>query len=129
MIISNPIYDLLIKIKNGQIAKKNYICLPKNKLFLKILKIIYNEGYIKHYSISNDTNKVKVWLKYYNNIPTIKNLSFFPVKKNSIFLSLIKIWKIDSDLQLLILSTNKGFLSGKESKKYKVGGKLICIIE
>lgn len=128
MIIYNPIYDMLTRIKNGQLTKKNYIYLPKNKLCLKILHIIYQEGYIKHYSII-DQNTIKIWLKYLNNSPAIKNLSFFSTKKKPTFLSLIQLWKIDSNLKLLILSTKKGFLSGKKSKKNKIGGKLICLIE
>jgi len=128
MVKSNPIYDMLIRIKNGQIAKKNYIFQPNNKLCIKILQIIYKEGYIKYYSII-DQKTIKIWLKYSNTLPVIKKLSFFPIKTLPVYLSLIKLWKIDTDFKLLILSTTKGFLSGKLSKKNKVGGKLICILE
>ena len=128
MIFSNPIHDMLTRIKNGQIAKKSYIYVLKNKLCIKILHIIYQQGYIKHYSIINN-NTVKVWLKYYNNLPVIKNLLFFSLKKKPIFLSLNELWKIDSPFKLLILSTTKGLLTGKLSKKKKMGGKLMCIIE
>ena len=128
MIFSHPLHDMFTRIKNGQIAKKNYIYIFNNKLCLKILYLIYQQGYIKHYSIINK-NTIKIFLKYYNNLPVIKNLLFFPIKKKPIFLSLIELWKIDSPLKLLILSTTKGFLSGKLSKKKKIGGKLICIIE
>lgn len=57
----------------------------------------------------------------------MKNLSLFA--KNSIFLSLKQLWKIDTEFKLLILSTTKGFLTGKVSKENKLGGRLICTIE
>lgn len=128
MSYNNPIQNMLIRIKNGQIARKEYILQPKNKLCLKILPIIYKEGYIKHYSMEDQKN-IKIWLKYSNNLPVVKKFSLFFAKKKPIFLSLQKICKIDSSLRLLILSTTKGFLSAKLSKKNKIGGKLICIIE
>jgi small subunit ribosomal protein S8 len=127
MLISNPIYDMLTRINNGQLARKNYIYQPKNKLCLKILKIIYQEGYIQHYSCINDKT-IKIWLKYLHASPVIKNLRFFSTKNNSVFLSLNQLWKMDSDLKLFILATTKGFLSGKKSRKLKLGGKLICVI-
>lgn len=128
MITNNPIEDMLIRIKNGQKARKQYIFYPKHKVCIRILPIIYQEGYIKHYSIYNQKT-IRIWLKYSNNLPVIKNLSLFFTKKKPIFLSLKKIWKVDSIFKLLILSTTKGFLSGISAKKKKVGGELMCIIE
>lgn len=122
----NPIYDMLTRIKNGQLAKKDCIYLPKNKLCLKILPIIYRKGYIKRFFFKGPTTLV-IQLKYSNDLPVIKNLSFFA--KNSIFLSLAQLWKIDTELKLLILSTTKGFITGKTSKKNKLGGQLVCVIE
>jgi small subunit ribosomal protein S8 len=128
MTVFNPIYDMLTRIRNGQLAKKEFVFLPNNKLCVQILAIMYKEGYIKHYSFKNE-NTLQVWLKYFNSNSIIKNISFFSTGKKSTFLSLSQLWKLDSDLKLYILSTNKGFLSGKLSRKKKVGGKLICIIE
>nr|YP_005090284.1 ribosomal protein S8 [Heterosigma akashiwo]ACS27144.1 ribosomal protein S8 [Heterosigma akashiwo]ACS27183.1 ribosomal protein S8 [Heterosigma akashiwo]AOT84811.1 ribosomal protein small subunit 8 [Heterosigma akashiwo]AOT84853.1 ribosomal protein small subunit 8 [Heterosigma akashiwo]AOT84895.1 ribosomal protein small subunit 8 [Heterosigma akashiwo] len=128
MIVFNPIYDMLTRIRNGQLARKEFVCQPKNNLCLKILEIIYKEGYIKHYSLK-DNNTIQIWLKYLDASPTIKKVSFFSTGKKSTFLSLPQLWKIDSELKLYILSTNKGFLSGRSSRKKKVGGKLICIVE
>jgi small subunit ribosomal protein S8 len=128
MILCNSIHDMLIKIKNGQKSRKNYIYQYNSKLCLKILNIIYKEGYIKFYSIVNKKT-IKIWLKYSNNLPVIKKFFFFPYLNNSFFLSLKMLWKIDLKIKLLILSTTKGFLSGKTSKKKGIGGKLICIIE
>ena len=128
MIITNPIYDMLTRIRNGQLAKKKFILQPKNKLCLKLLNLICKEGYIQHYSFQ-DEKTVQIWLKYLNKDPVIKKISFFSTGKKETFLSLPKLWKIDSHLKLIILSTNKGFLSGTISKKKRLGGKLICIIE
>lgn len=125
---NNPIYDMLARLRNGQLAKKKIIYQPKNKLCLKLLKIIYKEGYIKHYSCI-DNKTIKIWLKYFDNSSVIKKLCVFSTGNNRIFLSLNQLWKVDLNSKLLILSTVKGFLSGKESRKNKIGGKLICVIE
>jgi ribosomal protein S8 len=68
-------------------------------------------------------------LKYFDNTSVIKKLCVFSTGNNRIFLSLNQLWKVDLNSKLLILSTVKGFLSGKDSKKNKIGGKLICVIE
>jgi small subunit ribosomal protein S8 len=129
MITSNSIYDMLTRIKNGILAKKLFVFIPNIKLNLKILNIIYKENFIKHYTLTNN-NEIKVFLKYNNNnISFIKSLKFFPLQKNSTFLSISKLWKFDLLDKLVILSTSKGFLTGKMSIKKKIGGKLICIIE
>lgn len=128
MITSPIIYDMLIRIKNGILAKKYFVIISNNKLSLKILNIIYKENYIKHYILINN-NKIKVFLKYYNGNSHIKSLKFFPLQKNSNFVSVSKLWKFDLSDKLVILSTSKGFLTGKISKKKNIGGKLICIIE
>lgn len=127
MRVSNVLQDLLINIKNGQLLKKEFIYVFNNRLCLKFLQILYQEGYIRHYSVCNST-KLKVWLKYYNYFPVIQNLSFYPVRRNPVSLNLSQLWKLDSDFKLLILSTTKGFLSGKMSRKKKVGGILLCSI-
>jgi len=128
MITSNSIYDMLIRIKNGILAKKLFVVISNTKLNLKILNIIYKENFIKHYVLISN-NEIKVFLKYNNNISFIKSLKFFPLQKNTTFLSISKLWKLDLLDKLVILSTSKGFLTGKMSKKKKIGGKLICIIE
>jgi len=128
MITSNSIYDMLIRIKNGILAKKLFVVISNTKLNLKILNIIYKENFIKHYVLISN-NEIKVFLKYNNNISFIKSLKFFPLQKNTTFLSISKLWKLDLLDKLVILSTSKGFLKGKMNKKKKIGGKLICIIE
>lgn len=127
MRVSHILQDLLISIKNGQLVKKEFIYVLNNRLCLEFLKILYQEGYIRHYSVFNFT-RLKIWLKYYNDYPVIQNLSFYPIRRNSVSLNVSQLWKLDSDLKLLILSTTKGFLSGKMSRKKKVGGILLCSI-
>lgn len=127
MRVSNVLQDLLISIKNGQLVKKDFVHVSNNRLCFKFLRILYQEGYIRHYSVF-DSSKIKIWLKYYNNFPVIQNMCFYPVKKNSVSLNLVQLWKLDCDFKLVILSTTKGFLSGRMSRKKKVGGILLCSI-
>lgn len=121
----SPVYDMLIRIKNGQLARKTCVHLPENKLCSQVLPILHQKGYIFGFSSKGRVTVIR--LQYSSNRPVMKNLSLFA--KNSIFLSLKQLWKIDTEFKLLILSTTKGFLTGKVSKENKLGGRLICTIE
>jgi small subunit ribosomal protein S8 len=126
--LNNPLSDILTRIQNGQKTNKSYVYQPKNKLCLKFLKVIYQEGYIKHYSLIDKTT-IKIWLNYYNCQPLIHKISFFSRRYSFLSFSLTELWKLKTLNKLYIFSTTKGLLSGGQCKKKKIGGKLMCIID
>ena len=113
-------------IKNGSLSKRSFILCRKKKTCADFLKILWSEGYILGYSVEND--KLKIYLKYVNNVPAIKSLNTISKPGRRIYLKVKQIWKIDSNKNFIIFSTSKGFKTIVDCKKLKIGGEPILII-
>jgi small subunit ribosomal protein S8 len=125
----NNFWNMLANIKNGQKANKSFILHPRKTYCALILNILWEEGFILGYKISKQNSKMlEIFLKYKQGIPVIKNL--MPISKPSqrVYCSSKQLWKLNSNLGLYILSTNKGILSLNTCKKLNIGGELILII-
>jgi small subunit ribosomal protein S8 len=129
MNISDPIADMLTRIRNGLQARHTQVEMPSSKMKVSIAKILKDEGYIKDFEVTRDVPQavLRVSLKYTTErqpvLSTIKRLSKPGLrrytKRDSIPLVL-------SGMGLVILSTPKGLMSGKEAFKRNLGGELIC---
>lgn len=123
------LYNMLTNIKNGQLAKQNFVCQTRKKICESFLKILWNEGFILGYTVdSNDLNKLKIFLKYKNNRPAINSIKFISKPSRQIYYSINQIWKIDSSKSFIIFSTNKGLKSIVDCKKLNIGGEPIIVI-
>lgn len=121
---------MLAHIKNGQKANKSYIMHPKEKNCASILNILWEEGYILGYTISKKSpQKLEIFLKYKYNNYVIKYLTSITKPSSKIYCSIKQLWKINSNLGLFILSTNKGILTLNACKKLNVGGELLFIVK
>ncbi|HEY8691777.1 MAG TPA: 30S ribosomal protein S8 [Chloroflexota bacterium] len=129
MNISDPIADMLTRIRNGIQARHTQVEMPSSKLKVSIAKILKDEGYVKDYEVTKDVPQpvLRVSLKYTADrqsvVSTLKRLSKPGLrrytKRDSIPLVL-------SGMGLVIMSTPKGLMSGKEAFKRNLGGELIC---
>ena len=120
---------MFANIKNGQLAKRNFIYHPRKKICESFLKILWNEGFILGYTISTENPKnLKIFLKYRNNRPTINSIKLISKPGRRIYYSINQIWKIDSNKSFLIFSTNQGLKSIVECKKNKIGGEPFLLI-
>lgn len=116
-------------IKNGQLANQSYIRQRRKKIIEKLLKILWDEGFILGYSVSSlDKNFLKIFLKYKNGQPVIKTINVISKPSRRIYCSAKQLWKLDSTTQLIIISTNKGLKSCSECKKLNLGGELLISI-
>lgn len=116
-------------IKNGQLANQSYIRQRRKKIIEKLLKILWDEGFILGYSVSSlDKNSLKIFLKYKNGQPVIKTINVISKPSRRIYCSAKQLWKLDSTTQLIIISTNKGLKSCSECKKLNLGGELLISI-
>lgn len=116
-------------IKNGQLAKRNFVHQTRKKICENFLQILWDEGFILSYKIdSNNINKLKIYLKYNNQKPVINNIKLISKPSKRIYWSLNQIWKIDSSKNFIIFSTNKGLKSIIDCKKLKIGGEPYIII-
>jgi len=120
---------MFANIKNGQMARLGYICQPRKKICERYLKILWNEGFISGYSVSNiDANMLIIFLKYVNGRPCISSLQVLSRPGHRIYYTLKQIWKIDSTRSFIVFSTTQGLLTIVECKQRGVGGEPVIVI-
>lgn len=119
--------NLLISIQNGSRARRLSILVPNSKFSRNILKVLSKEGYLRGFSIDlNNLNKIKVYLKYYNNKPVVQKVLRVSKPGIRIYSSVRDLSKYLFPRQSLVLiSTSKGLISHKDAMKYKLGGEVL----
>lgn len=128
--MKNHFANMIATIKNGQLSKKAYVNQTRKKTCEFVLSILWDEGFISGYKISNtNPNKLKIFLKYTNGKPAINNIKLLTKPSLNLYYSLKQLWKINSSEGLLIISTDKGFMSINDCKKYSVGGVPFLVVK
>ena len=118
---------MISTINNGQLAKKSFVLQSSKKLSKKILNVLWDEGFILGYKES--FHSLKIYLKYQNGSPAISLIKNLSKPSLRIYYSVKQLWKLNSNNGIIILSTNKGFLSDKECKKRNLGGEPFIIVK
>ena len=129
MSMTDPIGDMIVRIKNAQMRNHKFVQLPSSNFKAKIAEVLKTEGYIVDYSISkNDTNKIylKIDLKYNSGNPVISTIERISKPGRRIFSSAESLPKINNGLGIAIVSTPKGVMSDVDARKQKIGGEIIC---
>lgn len=121
--MKNYLWNMFANLKNGQLAKRNFIYQKRKKICEAFLKIMWDEGFILGYTVDQqNTDQLKIFLKYNNGKPAINNIKLISTPSKRIYWSVKQIWKINSSKNFLIFSTNKGLKSIVDCKKLKIGG-------
>ena len=132
MAISDPIADMLTRIRNANTAKHDTVDIPASKMKLAIAEILLNEGYIKKYDVIEDGNfkTIKVTLKYGQdkNEKIITGLKRISKPGLRVYAGKDELPKVLGGLGIAIISTNKGILTDKEARKQHVGGEVLAFI-
>ena len=128
MSLSDPIGDMLARIKNAQIRAHKSVNLPSSKFKLKIAGVLKDEGFIIDYkSIQNDKKTIlEIILKYNYGNPVISSIERVSRPGRRIFSSAQSLPKINNGLGIAIISTPKGVMSDVNARKEKLGGEIIC---
>ncbi|MDB9698642.1 30S ribosomal protein S8 [Candidatus Pelagibacter sp.] len=128
MSLSDPIGDMIARIKNAQVRNHKKVALPSSSFKVKIADILKSEGFIKDYKIESENNKptLSVDLKYYSGNPVISTFERVSKPGRRIFSSADSLPKINGGLGIAIVSTPKGVMTDIEARKQKVGGEIIC---
>ena len=128
MSLSDPIGDMIARIKNAQLRNHKIIKLPSSKFKTKIADVLKNEGYIINYKIvKNDKgSSLEIDLKYNLGNPVIQVIQRVSKPGRRIFSSAESLPKINNGLGIAIISTPKGVMSDIDARKQKVGGEIIC---
>jgi small subunit ribosomal protein S8 len=127
--MTDPIADMLTRIRNGSKAKLEKVDIPSSKLKLEIAKILKDEGYIKNLKMVKDRRQgvIRVYLKYTDEeVPVIQGLKRVSKPGCRVYAGNDAIPKVLAGLGVAILSTPKGIQTGKQAKKDNVGGEVIC---
>ena len=127
MSLSDPIGDMLARIKNAQLRNHNKVLLPSSKFKAKIADVLKSEGYIIDYKI-NDEKKpsIEINLKYNSGNPVINTIERISKPGRRIFSSASSLPKINNGLGIAIVSTPKGVMTDIDARKQRVGGEIIC---
>ena len=129
MSFTDPIADMITRIRNAQLRVLNTVKIPNSKFRAKILDILKGEGYISDYkSVSDEKNKgfLLINLKYNNGIPVIKEISRVSKPGRRIYTRADSIPKIQNGLGIAIVSTPLGVMSDNDARLKNVGGEIIC---
>ena len=128
MSLSDPIGDMIARIKNAQLRNHKKVQLPSSKFKVKIAEVLKSEGYIIDYKVSQETNKpyLEISLKYNSGNPVISSIQRVSKPGRRIFSRAESLPKINNGLGIAIISTPKGVMSDIDARKQKVGGEIIC---
>jgi small subunit ribosomal protein S8 len=128
MSLSDPIGDMIARIKNAQARNHKKVELPSSNFKTKISEILKMEGFIKDYKIDPNNNKpvLSIDLKYHSGNPVISTIERVSKPGRRIFSSADSLPKINGGLGIAILSTPKGVMTDMDARKNKVGGEIIC---
>ena len=128
MSFSDPIGDMLARIKNAQLRAHKSVELPSSKFKIKIAEVLKDEGFIIDYKIDEKEKKtiMQIYLKYNYGNPVINSIERISRPGRRIFSSAESLPKINNGLGIAIVSTPKGVMSDVNARKQKVGGEIIC---
>jgi|TARA_B100000953_G_scaffold267185_1_gene235696 small subunit ribosomal protein S8 len=129
MSLTDPIADMIARIKNGLMRSHKKIDMPASIFKTRILDVLKNEGYIIDYKIDDSENKkqnISINLKYHSGNPVINSIERISKPGRRIYSSAESVPKINNGLGIAILSTPKGVMTDMDARKQKVGGEIIC---
>ena len=129
MSLSDPIGDMLARLKNSQLRNHKKIELPSSKFKTKIAEILKSEGYIIDYevvSLQNNKTSLLISLKYSSGNPVISSIERISKPGRRIFSSAESLPKVNNGLGIAIISTPKGVMTDIDARKQKDGGEIIC---
>ena len=128
MSLSDPIGDMIARVKNAQARNHKKVELPSSNFKKKIADILKNEGFIKDFKINSENNKsiLSLDLKYHSGNPVISAFERVSKPGRRIFSSADGLPKINNGLGIAIISTPKGVMTDIDARKQRVGGEIIC---
>ena len=128
MSLSDPIGDMIARIKNAQSRNHKKVELPSSNFKIKIAEILKNEGFVRDFKVDSENNKnvLTLELKYHSGNPVINTFERVSKPGRRIFSSADGLPKINNGLGIAIVSTPKGVMTDLDARKQRVGGEIIC---
>ncbi|MFO7814662.1 MAG: 30S ribosomal protein S8 [Halanaerobiales bacterium] len=131
MNITDPIADMLTRIRNANNVNKDVVDIPASNLKINIAKTLKDEGFIREYKIIDNypQNKVRIYLKYgKENEKVISGIKRISKPGLRVYVNKDEIPRVLGGLGIAVISTSRGILTGKEARKEGVGGEVVCYV-
>lgn len=130
MSMSDPIADMLTRIRNAQVVQKTAVAMPSSKVKVAIANVLKDEGYIEDFAVTEDAGKLelKIGLKYYAGRPVIERLERVSRPGLRIYKGKDEIPSVMNGLGVAIVSTPKGVMTDRKARATGVGGEVICYV-
>jgi small subunit ribosomal protein S8 len=131
MSMSDPLGDMLTRIRNGVARRKSSVSTPASNLRVRVLDVLQAEGYIRGYSkteFENGKSELNIELKYYEGAPVIRKIDRVSKPGRRVYVSVKSIPQVANGLGITILSTPKGVMADHQAREQNVGGELLCSI-
>lgn len=130
MSMSDPVADMLTRIRNAQASEKTTVAMPASKLKASIAKVLKDEGYIDDFKISPEPVKpiLEIALKYYAGRPVIEKIERVSRPGLRIYKGTKDIPEVMNGLGIAIVSTSKGVMTDRKARASGIGGEVLCIV-
>lgn len=127
--ITDPLGDMLTRIRNGLMRNKSKISSPSSKLRANVCEVLKSEGYIRDYAtvdFDNGKSEIEIELKYFDGAPVIREISRVSRPGLRVYSSVKSIPHVSNGLGINILSTPKGVMADHQAREENVGGEILC---
>jgi small subunit ribosomal protein S8 len=130
MTMTDPISDMLTRIRNGQKARKVSVAMPASNAKEAVARVLKDEGYITDYAVSGEgaSKELSVELKYFEGVPVIEKIQRTSRPGLRIYRGKEELPRVLGGLGVAIVSTSAGVMSDREAREKGIGGEVICIV-
>ncbi|GBD45081.1 30S ribosomal protein S8 [bacterium HR40] len=131
MTLSDPLGDMLTRIRNAQRAMKPVVRTPASKLRARVLDVLKREGYIRGFEVvdrGGGKREITIELKYHNGEPVIREIRRVSKPGRRVYAGVKELPQVYNGLGIAILSTPRGVLSDAEARQQHVGGEILCTV-
>src|SRR6476660_2362172 len=131
MSLSDPIGDLITRIRNAQMRNKPKVSSPGSKLRESVLEVLKTEGYIRGYAaVEHDSGRseIEIELKYFDGAPVIREIARVSKPGRRVYASVKALPRVNNGLGVAILSTPKGVMADHDARDANVGGEVLCTV-
>jgi small subunit ribosomal protein S8 len=130
MSMTDPIADMLTRLRNAQMAEKAEVRMPSSSLKVSIAKVLQDEGYIAGYAVEKDANKatLAIELKYYDGAPVISMIKRVSCPGLRTYKGKDKLPKVQDGLGIAIVSTSHGVMTDRAARAAGHGGEILCYV-
>lgn len=127
--MTDPISDMLTRIRNGQKAEKVSVRIPASRVKLAIAKVLKDEGYIEDFAESGDVKRIlEVKLKYYEGRPVIERLKRMSVPGRRHYAGKDEVPRVEHGMGIAIVSTSQGIMTDRAARAAGLGGEVLCVV-